>query len=71
MQLTSTAPGYFMDHNTKTTMWDDPRLPSTLDSNAPQYKRGLRRKLIYFRSLFAVRNQLGSCEINIRRNPYL
>ncbi|KAF8497171.1 E3 ubiquitin-protein ligase pub1, partial [Russula emetica] len=27
MRLTSTARVYFVDHNTKTTTWDDPRLP--------------------------------------------
>lgn len=49
MRLTSTARVYFVDHNTKTTTWDDPRLPSSLDQNVPQYKRDFRRKLIYFR----------------------
>ncbi|KAG8734017.1 hypothetical protein FRC12_018685, partial [Ceratobasidium sp. 428] len=39
MRLTSTARVYFVDHNTKTTTWDDPRLPSTLDAGVPQYKR--------------------------------
>jgi hypothetical protein len=50
MRLTSAARVYFVDHNTKTTTWDDPRLPSSLDANVPQYKRDFRRKLIYFRS---------------------
>ena len=50
MRLTSTARVYFVDHNTRTTTWDDPRLPSTLDQGVPQYKRDFRRKLIYFRS---------------------
>ena len=31
MRLTSTARVYFVDHNTKTTTWDDPRLPSSLE----------------------------------------
>ncbi|KAF8201515.1 hypothetical protein BJ912DRAFT_945571 [Pholiota molesta] len=68
MRLTSTARVYFVDHNTKTTTWDDPRLPSTLDSNVPQYKRDFRRKLIYFRSQPAMRAQPGNCQIKIRRN---
>ncbi|KAI1788459.1 ubiquitin-protein ligase [Ganoderma leucocontextum] len=68
MRLTSTARVYFVDHNTKTTTWDDPRLPSTLDSNVPQYKRDFRRKLIYFRSQPAMRNQPGNCQIKVRRN---
>ncbi|KAJ7582931.1 hypothetical protein C8J56DRAFT_236391 [Mycena floridula] len=68
MRLTSTARVYFVDHNTKTTTWDDPRLPSTLDANVPQYKRDFRRKLIYFRSQPAMRAQPGNCQIKIRRN---
>lgn len=68
MRLTSTARVYFVDHNTKTTTWDDPRLPSTLDTNVPQYKRDFRRKLIYFRSQPAMRAQPGNCQIKIRRN---
>ena len=68
MRLTSTARVYFVDHNTKTTTWDDPRLPSTLDANVPQYKRDFRRKLIYFRSQPAMRNQPGNCQIKVRRN---
>ncbi|KAF7440742.1 hypothetical protein PC9H_001090 [Pleurotus ostreatus] len=68
MRLTSTARVYFVDHNTKTTTWDDPRLPSSLDSNVPQYKRDFRRKLIYFRSQPAMRAQPGNCQIKIRRN---
>ncbi|KAF8892604.1 hypothetical protein BD779DRAFT_1509940 [Infundibulicybe gibba] len=68
MRLTSTARVYFVDHNTKTTTWDDPRLPSTLDANVPQYKRDFRRKLIYFRSQPAMRAQPGNCTIKIRRN---
>jgi E3 ubiquitin-protein ligase NEDD4 len=68
MRLTSTARVYFVDHNTKTTTWDDPRLPSSLDSNVPQYKRDFRRKLIYFRSQPAMRVQPGNCQVKIRRN---
>lgn len=68
MRLTSTARVYFVDHNTKTTTWDDPRLPSSLDANVPQYKRDFRRKLIYFRSQPAMRTQPGNCQIKVRRN---
>jgi E3 ubiquitin-protein ligase NEDD4 len=68
MRLTSTARVYFVDHNTKTTTWDDPRLPSSLDANVPQYKRDFRRKLIYFRSQPAMRVQPGNCQIKVRRN---
>lgn len=68
MRLTSTARVYFVDHNTKTTTWDDPRLPSSMDQNVPQYKRDFRRKLIYFRSQPALRPNTGPCHIKIRRN---
>lgn len=68
MRLTSTARVYFVDHNTKTTTWDDPRLPSTLDASVPQYKRDFRRKLIYFRSQPSMRAQPGNCQIKVRRN---
>lgn len=67
MRLTSTARVYFVDHNTKTTTWDDPRLPSSLDQNVPQYKRDFRRKLIYFRSQPALRPIPGQCHVKVRR----
>lgn len=67
MRLTSTARVYFVDHNTKTTTWDDPRLPSSLDQNVPQYKRDFRRKLIYFRSQPALRSNTGQCHIKVSR----
>lgn len=68
MRLTNTARVYFVDHNTKTTTWDDPRLPSSLDQNVPQYKRDFRRKVIYFRSQPALRILPGQCHIRVRRN---
>jgi E3 ubiquitin-protein ligase NEDD4 len=46
----------------------DPRLPSSLDQNVPQYKRDFRRKLIYFRSQPALRPVPGQCHIKVRRN---
>ena len=67
MRLTNTARIYFVDHNTKTTTWDDPRLPSSLDQNVPQYKRDFRRKVIYFRSQPALRILPGQCHIKVRR----
>ncbi|KAF7725614.1 hypothetical protein EC973_009493 [Apophysomyces ossiformis] len=67
MRLTNTGRVYFVDHNTKTTTWDDPRLPSSLDQNVPQYKRDFRRKLIYFRSQPALRPVPGQCHIKVRR----
>lgn len=68
MRLTNTARVYFVDHNTKTTTWDDPRLPSSLDQNVPQYKRDFRRKLIYFRSQPGMRILSGQCHIKVRRS---
>ncbi|KAF9934504.1 hypothetical protein BGZ75_007542 [Mortierella antarctica] len=68
MRLTSTARVYFVDHNTKTTTWDDPRLPSSLDQSVPQYKRDFRRKLIYFRSQPALRPVPGQCHLKVRRS---
>jgi len=46
--MTSKRRIYFVDHNTRTTMWDDPLLPSTVDADAPQCKRNYRRKIICF-----------------------
>lgn len=46
----------------------DPRLPSSLDQNVPQYKRDFRRKLIYFRSQPALRPVPGQCHVKVRRS---
>jgi E3 ubiquitin-protein ligase NEDD4 len=67
MRLTNTGRVYFVDHNTKTTTWDDPRLPSSLDEGVPQYKRDFRRKLIYFRSQPQMRPLSGQCTIKVSR----
>lgn len=71
MRLANTSRVYFVDHNTKTTTWDDPRLPSSLDQNVPQYKRDFRRKLVYFRSQPALRILPGQCHIKVRRECLL
>ena len=68
IRLTSTARVYFVDHNTKSTTWDDPRMQSTFGASVPQYKRDFRRKLIYFRSQPAMRDERGYCQIKVRRN---
>ncbi|KAH3666134.1 hypothetical protein OGAPHI_004323 [Ogataea philodendri] len=68
MRLANTSRVYFVDHNTKTTTWDDPRLPSSLDQNVPQYKRDFRRKLVYFRSQPNMRILPGQCHIKVRRD---
>ncbi|KAJ3792824.1 hypothetical protein GGU11DRAFT_692905 [Lentinula aff. detonsa] len=71
MRLTSTGRVYFVDHNTRTTSWDDPRLPTNVDDNAPQYKRDYRRKVVYFRSQPKMRVSAGKCDIKIRRTRVL
>lgn len=68
MRITSIGRIYFVDHNTKTTTWDDPRVPSALAADVPQYKRDFRRKLIYFRSQPPLQAQRGNCVLKIRRN---
>jgi E3 ubiquitin-protein ligase NEDD4 len=67
MRMTSSGRIYFVDHNTRTTSWDDPRMPSN-DPSAPQYKRDYRRKVVYFRSQPAMREAPGKCDIKIRRS---
>nr|WGL47553.1 E3 ubiquitin-protein ligase NEDD4 [Flammulina filiformis] len=71
MRLTSTNRVYFVDHNTRTTTWEDPRLPGTVDDNAPQYKRDYRRKVVYFRSQPKMRILPGKCELKVRRSRLL
>ncbi|KAK7056861.1 hypothetical protein VNI00_002578 [Paramarasmius palmivorus] len=71
MRLTSTGRVYFVDHNTRTTSWDDPRLPSNVDDNAPQYKRDYRRKVVYFRSQPKMRVLPGKCDVKVRRSRVL
>jgi E3 ubiquitin-protein ligase NEDD4 len=67
MRLTPSGKVYFVDHNTRTTTWDDPRLPSSVDQNVPKYKRDFRRKLVYFRSQPELRNETGNVNITVRR----
>ncbi|KND02049.1 NEDD4 family E3 ubiquitin-protein ligase [Spizellomyces punctatus DAOM BR117] len=68
MRMTNTGRTYFVDHNAKITTWDDPRLPSSVDQNVPQYKRDFRRKLVYFRSQPGMRPTPGSCHVTVRRS---
>ncbi|OLY78592.1 putative E3 ubiquitin-protein ligase hulA [Smittium mucronatum] len=67
MRLSGFGRVYFVDHNTKTTTWDDPRLPSNLDQSVPQYKRDFRRKYVYFRSQLPLRPVAGQCHIRVNR----
>ena len=68
MRITSTSRIYFVDHNTKTTSWEDPRVPSALGADVPQYTRDFRRKLIYFRSQPPMQSQRGNCILKVRRS---
>ncbi|KAI8916369.1 hypothetical protein EDD86DRAFT_198382 [Gorgonomyces haynaldii] len=68
MRVTNTGRIYFVDHNAKITTWDDPRLPSAVDQNVPQYKRDFRRKLVYFRSQPAMRPAPGQVHVVVRRD---
>jgi E3 ubiquitin-protein ligase NEDD4 len=68
MRMTSTRRIYFVDHNTRTTTWDDPRLPSQVDADAPQYKRDYRRKVVYFRGQPSMRLVADAkCDVRVRR----
>jgi E3 ubiquitin-protein ligase NEDD4 len=62
---------YFADHIHQTTSWDDPRLPSSADASAPEYRRDFQRKLTYFRSQPEMRLRKGKVNIDIRRESVL
>ncbi|TPX39610.1 hypothetical protein SeMB42_g06302 [Synchytrium endobioticum] len=59
---------YFVDHNTKSTSWDDPRLPSSLEQDAPKYKQDFRQKLVFLRTQPHMRLQPSQCQIAVRRD---
>ncbi len=62
---------YFVDHNSHTTTWDDPRLPSSVDSDVPEYKRNFQQKLSYFRSRPELRISQGQAIIEVRREQVM
>ena len=62
---------YFVDHITHTTTWDDPRLPSSVDANVPEYKRNFQQKLAYFRSQPELRQKPGQVFIDVKRETIL
>ncbi|KAI9314613.1 hypothetical protein BX666DRAFT_2020196 [Dichotomocladium elegans] len=62
---------YYVDHNSKTTTWDDPRFPVGADETVPKYRRDFRRKLVYFRSQPPLRPVPGQCVISVRRDHIL
>lgn len=71
MRIHSDNRVYFVDHNTRLTTWDDPRLPSSVDANVPEYKRNFQQKLSYFRSQPELRMQTGQTYIDIKRGSVL
>jgi E3 ubiquitin-protein ligase NEDD4 len=78
-----TARPYFVDHNTRTTTWMDPRrqrnipgnitimqqtiLQSMLDDGVPQYNSDFERKFKHFRSQPGMRSLSGECHVKVRR----
>ena len=62
---------YFVDHITHSTTWDDPRLPSSVDANVPEYKRNFQQKLAYFRSQPELRQKQGQVYIDVKRDTIL
>ncbi|KAJ3331108.1 hypothetical protein HDU76_004062 [Blyttiomyces sp. JEL0837] len=68
MRVASNGRFYFLDHNSKSTSWDDPRMPSSVDANVPQYRRDFRKKQIALRSNPVMRPMPGICKVTIRRN---
>ncbi|GJN88818.1 hypothetical protein Rhopal_001789-T1 [Rhodotorula paludigena] len=63
---TPSGRAYYVDHNTKTTSWDDPRIPSQ-SADGDQSKRAFRQKVIYFRSQPELRFVPGGCRLVVRR----
>ncbi|KAJ3093996.1 hypothetical protein HK100_006322 [Physocladia obscura] len=68
MRITNTNRMYYVDHESKITTWDDPRMPSPGGDNIPQYKRDFRKKVVYFRSQPVMRLHPGNCHITVRRS---
>lgn len=62
---------YFVDHITHSTTWDDPRLPSSVDADVPEYKRNFQQKLAYFRSQAELRQKTGQVYIDVKRDTIL
>ena len=63
---------YFLNHNTRTTTWDDPRLSSTVDADVLQCKRDYRLKLAYFRTHQSMRlNSDIRYDVRVRRGSVL
>ncbi|KAG6917188.1 hypothetical protein DXG01_003531 [Tephrocybe rancida] len=67
MRLTTTGRMYFVDHTTKITSWEDPRI-SYVDHAVLTHIVNIRRKVIYFRSQPAMRTGDGILAIQIRKD---
>ena len=65
MRFTASSGTYFVDHNTNSSTWHDPRLPSPV---APDVRRDFRDKMTHFRSQLAMRLPIGEVYITVRRN---
>ncbi|KAL4069938.1 hypothetical protein V8B97DRAFT_1900771 [Scleroderma yunnanense] len=71
MRVTPTGRPYFVDHKTRTTSWDDPRLSTHPDFDVSQFQRDFNRKLIYYHSQPSMRPTKGKREVTLRRNMIL
>lgn len=71
MRVTDNGRVYFVDHNTQSTTWDDPRLPGSSDHGIPKYRRDFQRKLSYFRSQPELRPKPGQTVIDVSRENML
>jgi len=67
-KILATGKIYFVDHNTKTTTWNDPRILIRSDEKTPQYERDFRRKFIYLKSQARMRPHSGVLKIDVDRN---
>lgn len=68
MRITELGKVYFVDHSTRTTTWNDPRVFQPGEENIPKYKRDFTRKLIYFRSRPELNLISGELKLKIRRD---
>ena len=71
MRVNDSGRVYYVDHNTQSTTWDDPRLPGSSDHGIPKYRRDFQRKLSYFRSQPELRPKPGQTIIDVSRKNLL
>lgn len=58
---------YFVDHNTRTTTYEDPRIHIVDDSGIPQYKRDFQLKSKYLREQFCKVSRGQHCKVVVQR----